>query len=42
MADCNFEMNKNEKGTQKLTLLAILPEGPLKKFLQNLIVNYVV
>jgi hypothetical protein len=42
MADCDFEINKNEKGTQKLPLLPIFPEGPLKKFVQNLIINYVV
>jgi hypothetical protein len=31
-----------EKGIQKLPLLAILPEGPQKKSLLNLIINYVV
>jgi hypothetical protein len=34
--------NKNEKGIQKLPLLAILPEGPQNKFLYNLIINYAV
>ncbi len=39
-----FKINKNGKTIQKLSppLLAILPEGPQKKFLQNLIKNYLI
>jgi hypothetical protein len=32
MANC-LKLNKNEKYIQKLPLIAILPEGPQKKFL---------
>jgi hypothetical protein len=32
MAYCTSKMNKNEKGIEKFSLLAIWPEGTQKKF----------
>jgi hypothetical protein len=43
MADSGFENKQKWKEVYKSSpLLAILLEGPQKKFLQNLIMNYVV